>query len=244
LLGTRRALDLATRHDHRFHVLHVSTADELPLIRAARGVVTAEACLHHLFFNTDDYARLGSRIQMNPSIKSKQDNDALFAALLDGTLQLVATDHAPHTLDEKAKPYPDSPSGLPAIENSLSLMLDQVARGRCTLEQVVDWMCLAPAQTWDILNKARIEPGYDADLVLVDLGLEHTIRDEEQLTKTRWSPWHGATLTGKPVRTIVRGRTVYTYDRETGEQHVDTALRGAPLAYDHALGGYWAHRSI
>ncbi len=244
LVCTRRAIDLAVRHNHRFHVLHVSTADELPLIHAARGIVTAEACPHHLFFNTDDYARLGTRVQMNPAIKSAQDSAALFDALLDGTLHVVATDHAPHTLEEKAQPYPKSPSGLPAVENALSLMLDQVAKGRCTLEQVVDWMCLGPAQTWDILDKGRIEPGAHADLVLVDLQRRHTVLDEKQLTKAKWSPWHGVTLTGRPVRTFVMGREVSRYDPDADIDHIDTSTPGRELAYDHALGGYWAHRSL
>ena len=157
LIATQRSIDLAMRHSHRFHVLHVSTADELPLIAAARGMVTAEVCPHHLFFNVSDYPRLGSRIKMNPSIKTADDNAALWQALLDGTIQVVATDHAPHTLEEKSLPYPECPSGLPAVENSLALMLDQVNRGRFELQRVVDWMCDAPARIWNMVDKGRIE---------------------------------------------------------------------------------------
>ena len=113
MIATKRATDLARRHKHRFHVLHVSTAAELEFLMDHSPYLTAEICLHHIFFNTDDYARLGSRIQMNPSIKTKQDNDGLWRALLDGTIQVIATDHAPHTLEEKSQPYPQSPSGLP-----------------------------------------------------------------------------------------------------------------------------------
>ena len=137
LVATRRAIDLATRHQHRFHVLHVSTAAEIPLIAAASQFVTAEVCPHHLFFNVDDYQRLGSLVKMNPSIKYRDDNEALFQALLDGTIQVVATDHAPHTTEEKSQPYPDCPSGLPAVENSLALMLNEANRGRCTIRQIV-----------------------------------------------------------------------------------------------------------
>ncbi|MFV0444507.1 MAG: dihydroorotase, partial [Planctomycetaceae bacterium] len=208
VIATRRAMDLAKRHQHRFHVLHVSTADECELLRDHGDLVTGEACPHHLFFNVDDYPRLGSRVQMNPSVKTAADNAAIWEALRDGRLQVIATDHAPHTLEEKAQPYPKSPSGLPAVENSLALMLDSVNAGRCTLEQVVHWMCDAPARVWDIVNKGRIAEGYDADLVLVDLRRQATIRDAEQVTKSRWSPWDGVTVTGWPVRTIVRGRTV------------------------------------
>ena len=109
--------------------------------------------MHHLLFNVDDYARLGTLVQMNPSLKTRDDNAELWRALADGRLQVVATDHAPHTLEEKQRPYPASPSGLPAVENSLALMLNEVHNGRCTLEQVVHWMCDAPARVWDIVGK-------------------------------------------------------------------------------------------
>lgn len=234
VIATRRAMDLAVRHQHRFHVLHVSTAEECELLRDHHGLITGEACPHHLFFNVNDYARLGTRVQMNPSIKTAADNAALWQALRDGRIQVVATDHAPHTLEEKAQAYPKSPSGLPAVENSLALMLDSVNAGRCTLEQVVHWMCDAPARVWDIVNKGRIAEGYDADLVLVDLQKRATIRDEEQLTKSRWSPWHGVTLQGWSVRTIVQGRTVFADGR------IDAAHRGAEATFDHGRGGYWA----
>jgi dihydroorotase len=234
VIATRRAIDLAHRHNHRFHVLHVSTADEIPLLADHRGLITAEVCPHHLFFNIDDYARLGTLVQMNPSLKTKADNAALWQALLDGKIQVVATDHAPHTLEEKAQPYPKSPSGLPAVENSLALMLNQVHLGRCTLEQVVQWMCEAPARVWDIQRKGRIEVGYDADLVLVDLALSQTIDNERQETKSRWSPWHGTTLTGWPVRTWVLGQEVF----RNGQ--INDAIRGREARYDHSRGGYWA----
>ncbi len=126
VIATRRAIDLAVRHEHRFHVLHVSTGAEARLLVENHGLITAEACPHHLLFNVDDYPRLGTLIQMNPSLKTVDDNRALWQALLDGRIQVIATDHAPHTLEEKQRPYPESPSGLPAVENSLALMLNQV----------------------------------------------------------------------------------------------------------------------
>lgn len=234
LIATQRAIDLAERHEHRFHVLHVSTAEECRLLAEHRGgYVTAEACPHHLFFNIGDYERLGSLVQMNPSIKTAADNAALWAALRDGSIQIIATDHAPHTREEKRQPYPKSPSGLPAVENSLALMLDAALRGLCTLEDVVRWMCDAPARVWDIVNKGQIAAGYDADLVLVDLHKTATIRDEEQLTKSGWSPWHGTTLTGWPVRTWVGGQTVFQDGR------VDATARGAAAQFDHSRAGYW-----
>ncbi|MEE2781296.1 MAG: dihydroorotase [Planctomycetota bacterium] len=234
VIATRRAIDLAHRHRHRFHVLHVSTGAETELLTDHRDLITAEACPHHLFFNTDDYPRLGSRIQMNPSVKSAADNERLWQALQEGTIQVVATDHAPHTLEEKSKPYPQSPSGLPAVENSLALMLDQVHRGRITIEQVVSWMCDAPARVWDLVDKGRIAVGYDADLALVDLQKEEEVLDENQWTKSGWTPWHGQRLTGWCVRTWVMGRTVFDH----GE--VDRAHRGTEAIFDHERGGYWA----
>ncbi len=233
LIATRRALDLAFRHQHRFHVLHVSTGAETELLGDHRGLITAEACPHHLLFNVADYARLGTRVQMNPSIKNAEDSEQLWRALADGRIQVIATDHAPHTLEEKRHPYPQSPSGLPAIENSLALMLHQVNQGRCTLEQVVAWMCDAPARVWDIVNKGRIAVGYDADLVLVDMHKTATVRDEEQETKSKWSPWHGEALTGWPVRTWVMGHEVFR------EGRFDETRWGREAKYDHARGGYW-----
>lgn len=234
LIATRRALDLAYRHRHRFHVLHVSTADETELLADHRGLITGEACPHHLLYNIEDYARLGTLAQMNPSLKTRADSEGLWKALNDGRLQVIATDHAPHTLEEKRQPYPKSPSGIPVVENSLALMLNEVHRGRSTLQQVVHWMCDAPARVWDIVGKGRIAAGYDADLVLVDLERSAQIRNEEQLTKCGWSPWHGETLTGWPVRTWVMGREVYREGRFLADRG------GQEAQFDHARGGYWA----
>jgi dihydroorotase len=234
LIATKRAIDLAFRHEHRFHVLHVSTGAETELLADHRGLITGEACLHHLLLNVDDYARLGTLVQMNPSLKTAADNEQLWRALLDGRLQVVATDHAPHTLEEKRKPYPASPSGIPAVENSLALMLNEVHNGRCTLLHVVDWMCDAPARVWDMIGKGRIAVGYDADLVLVDLERTAEIRNENQITKSGWSPWHGVRLTGWPVRTWVMGQEVYR------DGTFNDNVRGHEVQFDHARGGYWA----
>ncbi|MEM9353241.1 MAG: dihydroorotase [Planctomycetota bacterium] len=238
VVATERAFDLARRHNHRFHLLHVSTADEVPLIREQitgdqRQLFTAEACLHHLLLNVDDYDRLGTLMQVNPSIKTAADNEGLWSGLLDGTLQVVATDHAPHTLEEKQQPYPQSPSGMPGVETSLAVMLDQAHQGRCTLQQVVHWMCDAPARTWDILHKGRIEVGRDADLVLVDLEQKRTVSNEDQHSKCGWSAWAGRELTGWPVRTWVMGQVAYQDGRVSEES------LGQEAQFDHALGGFW-----
>lgn len=233
VIATRRAIGLALKYHHRFHVLHVSTAAETEFLRDHQGLITAEACPHHLLFNIDDYARLKSLVQMNPSIKTAADNAGLWKAFNEGLIQVIATDHAPHTLAEKDQPYPKSPSGLPAVENSLPLMLDSMHQGRCTLEQVVHWMCDAPARVWDIVDRGRIAEGYFADLVLVDLSKQHTVRNAEQATKCGWSPWDGVTLTGWPVRTIVNGQTVFADGR------LNDNIRGRELQFDHTRGGYW-----
>lgn len=234
VVATSRTFDLARTFNHRFHLLHVSTAAELPLLQSPAPLLTAEVCPHHLFFSTDDYERLGTLVQMNPSLKSPANASALWDALVGGTIQVIATDHAPHTLEEKALPYPQSPSGLPAVENSLALMLDRVHRGRCRLEQLAHWMSDAPARIWGLVGKGRIEVGYDADLVLVDSNRQQTIVNERQFTKSRWSPWAGQTLTGWPVRTLVGGETVYA-DGRLSEVRYGTRAR-----CDHQRGGYWS----
>jgi dihydroorotase len=238
-IATKRALDLAQRHHHRFHVLHVSTGDEVDLIGqsiagAGKKLITAEACLHHFLFSTDDYQRLGTLVQMNPSLKSPDDAKRVWQGLMRGRLQVIATDHAPHTLEEKQQGYPKSPAGLPAVENSLALMLHRVNQGLCSIEQVADWMCDAPARVWDVVDKGRIAKDYDADLVLVDMNESRTIRNAEQHTKSKWSPWDGDTLQGWPVRTWVMGKTVFNRGK------FDENVRGREAKYDHARGGYWA----
>ena len=234
LIATSRAIDLAHRHRHRFHVLHVSTGAETNLLTDHRNLITGEACPHHLLFSVDDYARLGTLVQMNPSLKTRNDSAQLWQALAEGRLQVIATDHAPHTLEEKQRPYPVSPSGVPAVENSLALMLNEVHRGRCSLQQVVHWMCDAPARVWDIIGKGRIVVGYDADLVLVELERTEEIRNDNQITKSGWSPWHGARVTGWPVRTWVMGHEVYH------DGKFNTERDGQEARFDHARGGYWA----
>jgi dihydroorotase len=228
IIATRRAVDLAERHRHRFHVLHVSTADEVRFLRDTSDLISAEACPHHLFFTVDDYDRLGSLIQMNPSVKTAADADAVWQGLLDGVLEVVATDHAPHTLEEKRLPYPKSPSGLPAVENSLALMLNQVNLGRCSLRHIVSWMAEAPARIWNLKRKGRIQEGYDADLVLVDMNQTLEVRNEEQLTRSRWSPWHGVRLKGWPVRTWVMGQEVYA------EGRINDSVRGREIEYERS----------
>lgn len=240
IIATQRAADLAIRHRHRFHVLHVSVADELPIIVASRPWLTAEVCPHHLVFSTDDYARLGTRIQMNPSVKSANNPVALWKAIARGDIQVIATDHAPHTLEEKSAAYPKSPSGLPAVENYFALMLDAAEKHGLSWNNLASLCCDAPARIWGLVGKGRIAVGYDADLVLVDPNRTRVIRDDEQFTKSKWSPWDGVELKGWPVQTFVGGESVFELPANQNVGIVKTNHRGRLLSFDHSRGGYWS----
>jgi len=226
LLATRRALKLSKKYQRRLHILHMSTAEEADLLRQDKpSWVTAEVTPQHLFLNTSAYEKMGTLAQMNPPLRSPHDNQVLWQALRDGVIDFIATDHAPHTLEEKAQEYPNSPSGMPGVETSLPLMLTAAMEGQCTLAQVAHWTSLAVAQAYNIPNKGAIAPGYDADLVLVDLNTYRPVRREELLTKCRWSPFEGWNLTGWPVVVIVGGQIVYN----KGKLYTD--VRGQALTF-------------
>lgn len=226
LEATQLALKLSRKYRRRLHILHLSTAEEADLLRQEKPTwVTAEVTPQHLLLNTSAYATIGTLAQMNPPLRSPHDNEVLWQALLDGVIDFIATDHAPHTLEEKAQPYPNSPSGMPGVETSLPLLLTQAKQGRCTVAQVANWMSTAVARAYRIPNKGLITPGYDADLVLVDLVTERPVLRSELLTKCGWSPFEGWQLTGWPVVTIVGGQVVY----ERGQLNLD--VRGKPLSF-------------
>ena len=227
LSATQLALRLSRKYQRRLHILHLSTAEEAELLRQEKPAwVTAEVTPQHLLLNTKAYETLGTLAQMNPPLRSPYDNEVLWQALLDGVIDFIATDHAPHTLAEKAQEYPQSPSGMPGVETSLPLMLTQAMQGRCTIAQVTKWMSTAVARAYGILNKGVIAPGYDADLVLVDLDTYRPVLRQELLTKCGWSPFEGWTLTGWPVLTIVGSQVVY----ERGKLYTD--VRGRALRFE------------
>jgi dihydroorotase len=229
LNATQLALKLANKYQRRLHILHLSTGAEADLLRQSKPAwVTAEVTPQHLLLNTGDYAKLGTLLQMNPPIRSAQDNAVLWQALLDGVIDFIATDHAPHTLAEKAQGYPLTPSGMPGVETSLPLMLTQAKAGRCTVAQVARWMSTAVAKAYKIPGKGLIAPGYDADLVLVDLEHTHPVLREEVRSKCGWSPFEGWELTGWPVYTIVGGQVAF----ERGQLHTD--VRGQALTFGAA----------
>jgi dihydroorotase len=212
LNATQLALKLSKKYQRRLHILHLSTAEEAELLRQDKPAwVTAEVTPQHLLLNTESYEKLGTLLQMNPPIRTVQDNEVLWQALLEGVIDFIATDHAPHTLEEKAKGYPNTPSGMPGVETSLPLMLTQAVQGRCTVAQVSNWMSTAVAKAYGIANKGAIAPGYDADLVLVDLKTYHPVIRAELQTKCGWSPFEGWSLTGWPVVTMVGGQVVFDH---------------------------------
>jgi dihydroorotase len=228
LLATQQALRLSKKYQRRLHILHMSTAEEADLLRHDKpSWVTAEVTPQHLLLNTSAYAKIGTLAQMNPPLRSPHDNEVLWQALRDGVIDFIATDHAPHTLEEKAQEYPNTPSGMPGVETSLPLMLTTAMQGQCTLSQVSHWMSQAVAKAYGIPKKGAIAPGYDADLVLVDLRTYRPVLREELLTKCGWSPFEGWNLTGWPVITIVGGQIVY----EKGKVH--TEARGQALTFHH-----------
>jgi dihydroorotase len=226
LNATKLAIKLSKKYRRRLHILHLSTGIEAEYLRQDKpSWVTAEVTPQHLLLNTDAYQSIGGLAQMNPPLRSQQDNEILWQALLDGVIDFIATDHAPHTLEEKAQPYPQTPSGMPGVETSLPLMLTQAKAGRCTVAQVVNWMSTAVAKAYQIPNKGAIAVGYDADLVLVDLENYHPVLREELQTKVKWSPFEGWSLTGWPVYTIVGGEVVFERGR------VNTGVRGRALRF-------------
>ena len=224
--STRLALELARRHDSRLHVLHISTADELalfergPLVRAdgSRKRITAETCVHFTRFAREDYARLGNLIKCNPAIKDAHDREAIIQALADDVLDVLATDHAPHTLEEKAKPYAAAPSGLPLVQFALNAALELVHEGRLSTAQVVQKFAHAPAQLFDVAGRGFLREGYAADLVLVD-DTPYTVRREDVLSKCGWSPFEGTTFRSRIAATWVNGALAWD----------GTALVGEPM---------------
>ena len=227
LLATQLALKLSNKYQRRLHILHLSTGDEAEFLRQEKpSWVTAEVTPQHLLLNTSAYEKIGSLAQMNPPLRDPRDNEILWQALLDGVIDFIATDHAPHTLAEKAQDYPNTPSGMPGVETSLPLMLTQAVQGRCTVAQVANWMSAAVAKAYKIPNKGKIAPGFDADLVLVDLDNYRLVVREEMVTKCGWSPFEGWNLTGWPVVTVVGGKVVF----EKGK--LNTTVRGEALTFD------------
>ena len=211
--SSKLAVSLAKIYNTRLHVLHISTARELDLfdntLPLHKKRITAEVCVHHLWFNSNDYERLGTLIKWNPAIKTKIDQQELLAGLISDKLDVVATDHAPHTLAEKSESYFKAPSGGPLVQHALPAMLDMVHKGLITIEKVVEKMCHAPAVCFQIEKRGFIRPGYWADLVIVDPEKAQTVNNENILAKCGWSPFEGHTFHASVTHTFVNGHLVY-----------------------------------
>ncbi|MFJ7795687.1 dihydroorotase [Pseudomonas sp. NPDC096950] len=210
--STRLAIALARKHNARLHVLHISTAEELELFEPgplANKRITAETCVHFLHFNDSDYQRLGMRLKCNPAIKTERDRRAIVRALAEGRIDVLATDHAPHLLEEKNNLYQKAPSGVPLVQFALQVALERVFAGELTLERVVEAVCHAPAQLFDVAARGFLREGFAADLVLVDPRQPHTVQREEVLSKCAWSPFEGNTFSSSIVSTFVNGQRVW-----------------------------------
>ena len=207
------AVELARRHNTRLHILHISTAKELNLFRndipLEQKRITSEVCVHHLYFNSKDYETLGTQIKCNPAIKSAEHQAALFPALLDNRLDIIATDHAPHTWEEKQGTYFQAPSGVPLVQHSLNVMLEFYHQGRISLERIVEKMCHAPAVCFRVEKRGFVEEGYWADLALVDVDKQWQAGKGNIYFKCGWSPFEGHTFRGKVESTIVSGHLAY-----------------------------------
>jgi dihydroorotase len=224
------AIQFAKKHNSRLHVFHLSTEKEMQLftnlIPQQEKRITAEVCVHHLHFTADDYARLGNKIKCNPAIKAPQNREALWTALLDDRLDLIATDHAPHTLEEKSGPYEKTHAGLPLVQHSLLLMLHYVREGRISLEKVVEKMSHSVAVCFQIAERGYVREGYFADLVLVDLNRPSTVEPGNILYKCGWSPLEGFRFPATVTHTFVNGHLVY------GNGVFDESQWGQRLRFD------------
>ncbi|MEP0265278.1 dihydroorotase [Dokdonia sp.] len=225
-ISSSRAIELAKKTGARLHVFHVSTGKETELfdnkIPLKEKKITAEVCIHHLWFSNEDYEEKGTLIKWNPAVKTAADRETLFKALLDDKLDVIATDHAPHTIEEKSQVYTKAPSGGPLVQHALPAMLEFYHQGRISLEKIVEKMCHNPAILFQVEGRGYIKEGYKADLVLVDLNAPWTVQKENILYKCGWSPFEGTTFKSRITHTFVNGRLAYknfkVYDDTFGER--------------------------
>jgi dihydroorotase len=208
LRATERLVRLAREKRAQVHVLHVSTRQEISFLAGAKDVASCEATPHHLTLSADDYPRLGTKMQMNPPVRDKEHCDGIWRGVAQGIVDVIGSDHAPHTLAEKSKPYPESPSGMTGVQTLVPVMLDHVAAGRLTLQRFVDLTSAGPARLFGVIEKGRLAVGYDADFTVVDLKRAATITDDWIASRCGWTPYNGKTTTGWPIGTFVRGRRV------------------------------------
>ncbi len=216
-ISSSKAVALAKKHGTRLHVLHISTKEELDLfdnsISLQEKHITSEACVHHMFFNAEDYKNHGNNIRCNPAIKDRADQEAILQAVLDDRIDVIATDHAPHLPTEKSQPYLQAPSGLPLIQHTLLIMLDFYHKGKISKEKIVEKMCHSPAELFRIQGRGYIEEGYKADIVMVDPYKEQLIQKDQLFYKCQWSPLEGYSFRGSVERVFVNGVSKYKQGR-------------------------------
>ena len=230
LIATKRAAALAKDHTHRLHIVHLTSGKEADWLASNKGdLITTEVCTQHLSFDQDDVEKLGVRALMNPPIRYTEDKEKLWNRLKDGTIDCIVTDHAPHTLEAKSVGFPKAPAGMPGVETSLPRMLTHAKDGRCSISDIVKWMCAGPAKVYGIKNKGSLIEGFDGDLTLVDLENHRIIQDSDTWTRVGWTPYAGMELTGWPMYTIVDGNVVHK--RDSGG-----SLRGSPVALPGSTG--------
>ncbi len=224
------AIYLAKIHNSRLHVLHITTKEEANafenVLPSKNKKITAEVCVHHLWFNANDYAKQGAKIKCNPAIKYKDDQEALFEAMMSDKLDVIATDHAPHLLSEKENKYANSPSGIPLVQHSLVTMLEFYHQEKMSLNKIVDKMCHKPAEIFQIENRGFIKEGYFADLTIIDLKSDWIVNKENILYKCEWSPFEGYKFKSKVTHTFVNGNLIY----DNGE--INESFRGKRLSFN------------
>ena len=227
--ATRRLMHIARDKGALVHVLHVTTEEEIALLAEHKDIASVEVTPHHLTMDASDYARLGTLAQMNPPVREARHREALWRGVAQGVVDVLGSDHAPHTLEEKAKPYPNSPSGMTGVQTLVPLLLDHVNAGRLTLQRFVDLTSAGPARLFGIAGKGRVAVGYDADLTIVDMKRRETIRNSWIASRVGWTPYDGKDVVGWPVGTFVRGAKVM-WDGE-----LVTPSQGAPMRFWNAL---------
>ncbi|QKC80068.1 dihydroorotase [Mesorhizobium erdmanii] len=228
---TERLVRIARQTRARIHVLHISTAEEILFLEQHKDVATCEATPHHLTLSAEDYPRLGTLIQMNPPVRASRHRDGVWHGIAQGIVDVLGSDHAPHTLAEKAKPYPASPSGMTGVQTLVPIMLDHVNAGRLTLQRFVDLSSHGPQRIFGMARKGRIAAGYDADFTIVDMKRRETITNAQAGSKAGWTPYHGKEVTGWPVGSVVRGRRIM-WDGE-----IVTPGQGRAVEFSEALPG-------
>ncbi len=220
LNATKRIVSIAKKYSRKVHILHITTAQEMAFLKANKDIASAEVLANHLTLHAPDcYDMFGTLAQQNPPIREKHHQDALWAAVADGTVDIVASDHAPHTLDEKSGTYPNTPSGTPGVQTLIPIMLNHVHEGRLSYERLVDLMAYGPYRIHKIKNKCLIRKGFNADFTVVDPKTEHIISNAEQASKSGWTPYDGKKVVGFPKMTIIGGKTIMRDGEITGRSN-------------------------